>query len=428
MELAKWELASKGITFYWNTPYGDGKARTRSIAATRFLEQTTDGVCLLFIDSDILFKPQDIARVFQDVEAGYDLVGGLFAVRGGTQASSYGIDGKLVLDGKIHEYEYIASGFMGISRKLLLKMRDEIPLPLLHPRDIKFYPFFEEKMYPEREGEGIFLSEDYDFCEKARKVGVKSYIDTSIQLGHLGSYVYTLHDVVKQQEESKAKEVVENQIRLKYLIDDVAEFTSHTNDEVNTRLMYTRANMAKAWREHKGTPEEFYPDNDECLYDSANFNLSGEYARFRLAPLVKVHGEKVLDIGCGIGTAAIMLASQGNEVTGYEINKQCLDFCNFKKNKVDLPVTFTDKLPDLSQFTVIVTIDVLEHIEDLRSFIKMIGDSVQPGTRFYHNEPKKEELYTDTHHPQHFDHTEKISEYLMEAGFKVRSEVWAVKL
>lgn len=211
MELSRWILFKDNIGFYWNTMYGDGKARARSISASRFLTET-DANYLVFIDSDILFTPDNLRRLFEDLRSGYDLVGGLFAVRGGTQPSSYAYDAVYHLDGKIHEFEYVSTGFMGISRKLLEKMRDETPLSLLHPNDLKFWPFFEEVQYPEREAEGIFLSEDYAFCEKARKVGIKSYIDSSIQLGHLGEYVYTLQDVIKSQKELREQKQKEAEL------------------------------------------------------------------------------------------------------------------------------------------------------------------------------------------------------------------------
>jgi len=204
MELARWLLFRQDIAFYWNVMYGDGKARSRSISASRFLT-VSEAKYLIFIDSDILFTPENLKRIFEDLRAGYDLVGGIFAVRGGTQPSSYAYNAVYHLDGKINEFEYLSSGFMGISRKLLKKMVDEIPLPFLHPKDLKFWPFFEEKQYPDREGEGIFLSEDYDFCEKARSVGIKTYVDSSIQLGHLGEYVFTLTDVIRHQKGIREK-------------------------------------------------------------------------------------------------------------------------------------------------------------------------------------------------------------------------------
>lgn len=205
IEVARWTLMRDQIMFYWTTTYGDGKARSRNVCASKFLQNTEDIDYLIFVDSDILFTPDHLKKLYDDLVAGYDLVGGLFAVRGGTALSSCDTAGTVYLDGTIKVFEYIATGFMGISRKLLEKMRDEIPLPLLHPKNLKFWPFFEEKQYPDRDGEGIFLSEDYDFCEKARKVGVKSHIDTSIQLGHLGERVYTLEDVLQNQAKEKGR-------------------------------------------------------------------------------------------------------------------------------------------------------------------------------------------------------------------------------
>jgi len=210
MEVARWHLFRENILFYWNIMRGDGKARARSIAASRFLTNSA-AQYLIFIDSDIVFIPANLRRLMEDLRSGYDLIAGLFAVRGGTQPSSYAYNALYHLDGMIHEYEYLSSGFMGISRRLLEKMRDDLPLPLLHPVDLKFWPFFEEVRYPEREKEPIFLSEDYDFCEKARRLGIKSYIDTAIQLGHIGEKVYSLSDVVayqKEKHEKKEEEVV----------------------------------------------------------------------------------------------------------------------------------------------------------------------------------------------------------------------------
>uniref|UniRef100_A0A6M3KH07 Putative methyltransferase n=1 Tax=viral metagenome TaxID=1070528 RepID=A0A6M3KH07_9ZZZZ len=208
LELARWILFKDNIGFYWNVMYGDGKARSRSIACSKFLDDT-DADYQVFIDGDILFTPDNLRRLFEDLRSGYDLIAGLFAVRGGTQPSSYGYNAVYNLDGKIHEFEYLSTGFWGTTRKCLERMRKELPLPLLHPNDLKFHAFFEEKQQPLREAEPIFLSEDYDFCEKARKLGIKSYIDTSIQLGHIGEYVYTLQNVVDHQKEIGAQKEAE---------------------------------------------------------------------------------------------------------------------------------------------------------------------------------------------------------------------------
>lgn len=210
VEAARWSLYQDGEIFPWTVTYGDGVARTRCIMATTLMMKAPEIPYLIFLDSDILFTPDNLKKLYADLVAGYDLIGGLFAVRGGTSLSSYddGVDGKVHIDGKIQKWEYIASGFMGISQRLLKKMVEEIPLPMLHPKSIKFYPFFEDKQHPDRDGESIYLSEDYDFCEKARKVGVDSYVDTSIQLGHLGEYTFTLQTVLDNQAKADSKEEV----------------------------------------------------------------------------------------------------------------------------------------------------------------------------------------------------------------------------
>jgi len=208
VEKARAAFLSEGKYFPWTLTRGDGVARSRSIIATTLMRDWSEIPYLIFLDSDILFSVENLKRLLSDLKAGYDLIAGLFAVRGGTQLSSYdrGVDGGVQLDGGIMKFEYIATGFMGISQKLLKKMVEEIPLPLLHPQNINFYPFFEDKAFPDRDGEGIYLSEDYDFCEKARLVGVDPYIDTSIQLGHIGEYDFRLADVLAFQKANKAKE------------------------------------------------------------------------------------------------------------------------------------------------------------------------------------------------------------------------------
>lgn len=238
VEAARWSFYQDGVIFPWTVTYGDGVARTRCIMATALFLRAPEVPYLIFVDSDILFTPQQLRKLYEDLKAGYDLIGGLFAVRGGTSLSSFdkGENGTVHIDGKIHKYEYIASGFMGISQKLLGKMVNEIPLPLLHPNSIKFYPFFEDKEFPNREGESIYLSEDYEFCEKARKVGIDPYIDTSIQLGHLGEYIFRLQDVIDYQAKGGPKELKDPEDREK---DEYIKEQTHLTEAVKGEVAYS---------------------------------------------------------------------------------------------------------------------------------------------------------------------------------------------
>ena len=56
------------------------------------------------------------------------------------------------------------------------------------------------------------MSEDWDFCEKCRKIGVEPYIDTTILLGHQGTTIVTMETVKKYHDEknkAKTTEVIE---------------------------------------------------------------------------------------------------------------------------------------------------------------------------------------------------------------------------
>jgi len=186
-------MPSNKFKFIWFVGGGGGTARTRNIHATNFLR---DGKApyLIFLDRDIVFTESDIVRMLEDLRGGYHLVGGCYPVKDGTRIAS---SGNVKLDGGINEVGWLATGFMGISRELLQKMVDELHLPLMHKGDwSEAYPFFEDHRYHCEDGNWMYLTEDYDFCMKARKVGVKAYLDTQIWLEHIGIYRYSIKDIV----------------------------------------------------------------------------------------------------------------------------------------------------------------------------------------------------------------------------------------
>ena len=128
---------------------GCGSAsRARNIMAQRFLKDNQSPY-LIFLDRDIVFTPEDIGKLLENLRNGYDLIAGCYAIKGAMTLTSSG-DGKesLRLDGTIKEVKYLATGFMGISRNLLEKMKVGLELPLLHEGvDMEAYPFFEERWY-----------------------------------------------------------------------------------------------------------------------------------------------------------------------------------------------------------------------------------------------------------------------------------------
>ena len=183
-----------GNSFFVKYDTGDAFLdRMRSVAATTFYRKDWADYMIL-IDDDIVFMPEDVIQLMNDLRNGYELVGGAYSVKDGTQLSSFGLEphGGILLDGTVREIKWLATGFMGIKKTLLDKMVKELSLPVLHKGQwCECYPFFvfcgDTKM---------LISEDWDFCEKAKLVGVKPYMDTAIHVGHIGSKVYKVDDVV----------------------------------------------------------------------------------------------------------------------------------------------------------------------------------------------------------------------------------------
>ena len=205
------------LLYIWLVYPGDALiSRCRSIACTHFLERNT-APYMLFIDDDILFKSQDVFKIYQDMKAGYDVIGGCYAVKDGTQLASFGWEPPTVdFDGRIIPCKYIATGFMGISRKALEAMRDKLNLKVVNELEwCRCYPFFEARADYENENGPIYLSEDYDFCLKAQRAGIQTHLDTSIWLGHQGIRYFSVQDVINHNKQLKESGQFEQLVKKK---------------------------------------------------------------------------------------------------------------------------------------------------------------------------------------------------------------------
>lgn len=425
--IEKFRITSKLVHFL-NIYCGDALlSRNRSIACHRFLKNNF-APYMIFLDDDIVFEPRHLEKIYNDLADGYDIVGGLYAVGDGSQSASYGWDGKMLVDGSIQDIEYLATGFMGISRKALLKVKDELKLPLLNEGEwAECVPYFECGRNVTRKGKPIYISEDWDFCDKARKAGFKVYIDTGVQVGHMKMHMVTMDDVMKGHlTPSDIKETISRKQRLQSLtglVDDYAEFNQTTTDEIRKRVKNWDTDfISRSYLNSGLNLEEYYRSKDmDILDDLLVFNLNNSYIDTRLEKLTGIQNKSVLDFGCGLGTSAIYLASQGNEVTGYDINPNALEFCKLRASKQGLKITFTDKFPDVTKFDFIVALDVFEHIEDLKELLLRFGKT-KKGTVLIHNDMFKQRLSV------HIDHSEHFDNWLKEAGFTLKDEYTAIKL
>lgn len=192
--------------------------RARNSIFTAFLDQP-QLTHLLFIDADTGFEPAQIKRMLDFEE---DLVAGVYPVKSfdwtrmsnyvnaqqalGKQVSAEQLRASgltfvgIACNGKEREErdgfvtaQYAGTGFMLIRRSCAEKLVAAYPetkyksAHINEPASENRYNLFDCAVAPET---GIYLSEDYTFCQRWRKLGGKVWLDMRSPLKHVGAYEF----------------------------------------------------------------------------------------------------------------------------------------------------------------------------------------------------------------------------------------------
>lgn len=189
--------ATPDVEMIWGSVEGDADvARARNIAASDFLK--TDCDVLLTIDDDIVFSPRDALKLCREA-LDKDMVCGMYLTRGPTkrQPASLLKDGQTVefwIDQPLVEIEFLATGFMAVSRRVFEKVAEGLPL-CMQDTDYPFYPFYLQMVIPWPSSVNLYLSEDWAFCQRAKDAGFKLWLDPTIRLGHIGQFIWRIDEI-----------------------------------------------------------------------------------------------------------------------------------------------------------------------------------------------------------------------------------------
>jgi len=380
--------------------------RSRSRAATAFLS-VDDAPFMIFIDTDIVFRPTDIDMLVTAMRMNLDVVGGAYAVANGEHLAISGTT-PVAFDGRVSEIEYVSTGFMAISRKILEKLKEG--LPLLHRGQwCECYPFFESRSEGDK-----YLSEDWDFCQKVREKGGHIFVHTGCLVGHIKEHVLDPHEALDRmlKKDNDECEGVQSTI-----VKDLSDFLGMTEVETYTAVATSYVDAI----EEASVNEDYYHTGQKLIFDLASFNKDKGYSN-RLAPIADAHDQKVLDFGCGIGTATLWLAGKRNTILAYDLNQRCLEFARFRNERFGFSkVTFTDTLPDELDVDLVIAIDVFEHIKDIKGVLLDLGRKLKKDTRLYFFCPWLHK------HPLHITNKDQLKEALEAAGFLIWNDCWAIK-
>jgi hypothetical protein len=168
---------------------GFSPEKARSIMIDNFLK--TDFDFFLNLDADMIFL-DNFNPIDKLVLEDKDIIGSLYffkkkpcqpVYRPFELQEVYEKTGKFPekFDWKIpdkpFEVMWIGNGFKLVKREIIKKMREKFLVP---------------NMTMEYKGE--YLSEDWAFDQRAREMGFKVWLDPTLNIGHVGSYIYTKED------------------------------------------------------------------------------------------------------------------------------------------------------------------------------------------------------------------------------------------
>jgi predicted O-methyltransferase YrrM len=187
------ELERRGYAVWRVRGYSAVDA-ARNQMATDALAQGFDE--LMWIDSDVVFDPDDVARLRAHNKP---FTCGVYPKKGprefacefapGTPSVRFGATGGLV------ELRYCGFGFTHVRRGVFEAVQKRFRLPTCNRRfGSELVPYFEPVCVPDPAG-AWSLSEDYAFCDKAARCGFPPLADTRVRLWHVGNYRYGWEDV-----------------------------------------------------------------------------------------------------------------------------------------------------------------------------------------------------------------------------------------
>jgi len=100
--------------------------------------------------------------------------------------------------------------------------------------------------------------------------------------------------------------------------------------------------------------------------------------------------DKVLEIGCGIGSVVFELGKQGYEVTGTDISSEAIAYGQKKYGDIHLEVQAAETLGyDDDSFDVVLSFDLFEHVAATDQHLSEVGRVLHPGGHYLFETPNK---------------------------------------
>lgn len=187
--------------------------------------------------------------------------------------------------------------------------------------------------------------------------------------------------------------------------------------------------------EHNSKKNSSYKYSDHKLGDIHKFILPALIDIFEKRGVTKT--AKLMDVGCGNGSVANFFSDRGWKVIGVDSSIEGIRHANlaYPKISINYGSVYDDLFMKFGAFPVVISLEVIEHLYDPRTFVKTIYDLAEPGglcilSTPYHGYFKNIALALSGKLDQHFtalwDHghikffsISTLTRILVEAGFEI---------
>ena len=362
---------------------------------------------LLMMDDDMIVNPQikvavadEYAFIDRLLAHDKDIVGALYFQRTGGGAPvamkragerGYRFLRDDELTGGLQEVDVTGGGAMLVRMKIF----DRLP-----------HPFFA----PEHE-----FGTDVQLCRAAQAQGIKVYLDSGVELGHVRDERVIITSRNKSQ--YAMSDALPGDVKagmnfndvFNRLVADGLEYTGYSGpDELaeHGQRFMSKANMTKLGAANLADWYREYPKQRvarQIWYNTANKNKRSmdEFILGTINDSMKVD---ILDFGCGVGVTALELALRGHNVTAADIDGTgTIEFLKWRANKYNAHLTYhltNGGIPHLgsNQYAAVIVMDCLEHIPEWRLVLGELAAHLKPGGVLFCNNG----VLDDDTHPEHF--------------------------
>ena len=100
--------------------------------------------------------------------------------------------------------------------------------------------------------------------------------------------------------------------------------------------------------------------------------------------------DRILEIGCGIGTVVYELSSKGHDIAGIDISGEAIEYGRKKYSDIRLEVQAAETLPyEDESFEVVLSFDLFEHIAAIDKHISEVRRVLGPGGYYLFQTPNR---------------------------------------